>query len=148
MIHVVVMKCLTGLPLLMHTELLWRSRSRRFKNRGVGNFVYRLHRPGYRCHDTEPHLARAGRYLHWPTVSQTELNLFLLPVFYPARLQIPDALFALRQQPPRRELSHASNKADKNCRLKLKNIPATELNALNTSGVFHVTHTMRLLHFF
>jgi hypothetical protein len=30
MIHVVVMKCLTDLPLLIHIELLWRSRSRRF----------------------------------------------------------------------------------------------------------------------
>jgi hypothetical protein len=36
MIHVVVMKCLIGLPLLMHIELLWKSRSRSFKNRGVG----------------------------------------------------------------------------------------------------------------
>jgi hypothetical protein len=35
MIHVVVMKCLIGLPLLMHIELLWRSRSRSFKNGGV-----------------------------------------------------------------------------------------------------------------
>jgi hypothetical protein len=34
MIHVVAMKCLTGLPLLIYTELLWRSRS--FKSRGVG----------------------------------------------------------------------------------------------------------------
>jgi hypothetical protein len=34
MIHVVAMKRLTVLPLLMHIELLWRSRS--FKNRGVG----------------------------------------------------------------------------------------------------------------
>jgi hypothetical protein len=36
MIHVVVMKRLIGLPLLMHIELLWRSRSQSFKNRGVG----------------------------------------------------------------------------------------------------------------
>jgi hypothetical protein len=45
MIHVVAMKCLVGLPLLIHIELLWRSRSRSFKNRrvGVGAFVYRLH---------------------------------------------------------------------------------------------------------
>jgi hypothetical protein len=35
-IHVVVMKCLLGLPLLMGIELLWRSRSRGFKNWGVG----------------------------------------------------------------------------------------------------------------
>jgi hypothetical protein len=28
MIHVVAMKCLIGLPLLIHIELLWRSRSR------------------------------------------------------------------------------------------------------------------------
>jgi hypothetical protein len=47
MIHVVVMKCLIGLPLLMHIELLRRSRSRSFKNRGigVGAFVYRLQSP-------------------------------------------------------------------------------------------------------
>jgi hypothetical protein len=40
MIHVVVMKCLIDLPLLIHIELLRRSRS--FKNRGVGvgAFVY------------------------------------------------------------------------------------------------------------
>jgi hypothetical protein len=45
MIHVVVMKRLVGLPLLMHIELLWRSRT--FKNRGigVGAFVCRLHSP-------------------------------------------------------------------------------------------------------
>jgi hypothetical protein len=45
MIHVVAMKCLIGLPLLIHIELLWRSRS--FKNRGVGvgGFAYRLHSP-------------------------------------------------------------------------------------------------------
>jgi hypothetical protein len=51
MIHVVVVKCLIGLPLLMHIELLRRSRSRSFKNRGVGvrAFEYRLHSPG---HDT------------------------------------------------------------------------------------------------
>jgi hypothetical protein len=44
MIHVVVMKRLIGLPLLIHFELLWRSRSFKdggvgvgsFKNRGVG----------------------------------------------------------------------------------------------------------------
>jgi hypothetical protein len=52
MIRVVVMKCLTGLPVLIHIELLWRSWSRSFKNRGVGGgvgvggFVYRLHSPG------------------------------------------------------------------------------------------------------
>jgi hypothetical protein len=49
MIHVVAMKCLIGLPLLIHIELLGRSRSRSraFKNRGVGvgAFVYRLHSP-------------------------------------------------------------------------------------------------------
>jgi hypothetical protein len=63
MIHVVVMKCFIGLPLLIHIELLWRSRSRSFKNRGVGvgigvgsfknrevgvrvgAFVYRFHSP-------------------------------------------------------------------------------------------------------
>jgi hypothetical protein len=59
MIHVVAMKCLTGLPLLIHIELLLRSRSRSFKHRGdgvgvgsfknrevgVGAFVYRLHSP-------------------------------------------------------------------------------------------------------
>jgi hypothetical protein len=46
MIHVVVTKRLIGLPLVMHIELLWGSRS--FKNRGVGvgGFVYRLHSPG------------------------------------------------------------------------------------------------------
>jgi hypothetical protein len=52
MIHVVV-KCLTGLPLLIHIELLWRSRSSKnrgvgsFKNRGVrvGAFVYQHHSP-------------------------------------------------------------------------------------------------------
>jgi hypothetical protein len=46
MIHVVAMKRLIGLPLLIHVEILWRSRS--FKNRrvGVGAFVYRLHSPG------------------------------------------------------------------------------------------------------
>jgi hypothetical protein len=36
MIHVVVMKSLTGLPLLIHIELLWRGRSRSFKTWGVG----------------------------------------------------------------------------------------------------------------
>jgi hypothetical protein len=36
MIHVVAMKCLIGLPLLIHIELLLRSRSRSFKNRGIG----------------------------------------------------------------------------------------------------------------
>jgi hypothetical protein len=50
MIHVVAMKCLIGLPLLMRTEILRRSRSwsRSFKNVGVGvgSFVYRLHSPG------------------------------------------------------------------------------------------------------
>jgi hypothetical protein len=49
MIHVVVMKCLIGLPLLIHIELLWGSR-------GVGvlkieqlesEFLYRLHSPGH-----------------------------------------------------------------------------------------------------
>jgi hypothetical protein len=57
MIHAVVMKCLIGLQLLIHIEVLWRSRSRSFKNRGVGvgsfknrivgvgAFVYRLHSP-------------------------------------------------------------------------------------------------------
>jgi hypothetical protein len=59
MIHVAVMKSVTGLPLLIHIELLGRSRSRSFKNRGfgvgegsfknrgvgVGAFVYRLHSP-------------------------------------------------------------------------------------------------------
>jgi hypothetical protein len=51
MIHVVAMKCLIGLPLLTHTSiaLLRRSRSRTFKNGGVGvgvgAFVYRLHNP-------------------------------------------------------------------------------------------------------
>jgi hypothetical protein len=49
MIHVVVMKCLIGLPLLIHIGLLWRSRSRSFKNRGVEvgvvAFVYRFHSP-------------------------------------------------------------------------------------------------------
>jgi hypothetical protein len=71
MIHVVAMKCLVGLPLVIHIELLWRSLSRSFKNRGVGvgsfknrgvgvgsfknrgvgvgvgAFVYRLHSPVY-----------------------------------------------------------------------------------------------------
>jgi hypothetical protein len=48
MIHVVVTKRLIGLPLLIHIELLWGSRSRSFKNRGVevGAFVYRLHSRG------------------------------------------------------------------------------------------------------
>jgi hypothetical protein len=47
MIYVVVMKYLIVLPLLIHTELLWRSRS--FKNWGVGvgSFVYRHHSPGF-----------------------------------------------------------------------------------------------------
>jgi hypothetical protein len=36
MIHVVVMKCLTDLPLLIHIEIL---------RVGVGSFVYRLHSP-------------------------------------------------------------------------------------------------------
>jgi hypothetical protein len=35
MIQVVVMKCFIGLPLLIHIELLRRSLSRSFKNRGV-----------------------------------------------------------------------------------------------------------------
>jgi hypothetical protein len=42
-----MMKCLIGLPLLIHIELLWRSQSRSqsLKNRGVRvrGFVYRLH---------------------------------------------------------------------------------------------------------
>jgi hypothetical protein len=49
MIHVVVMKCLIGLPLLVHIELLWGSQSQSFKNLGVGvrvgSYVYRLHSP-------------------------------------------------------------------------------------------------------
>jgi hypothetical protein len=52
MIYVVVMKRFIGLPLLIHIELLRRSRSRSFKNRGVGvgvgAFVYRLHSPADR----------------------------------------------------------------------------------------------------
>jgi hypothetical protein len=50
MVHVVVMKRFIGLPLLIHIELLWRSRSQNFKSRGVrvGAFVYRLHSPGYK----------------------------------------------------------------------------------------------------
>jgi hypothetical protein len=42
MIHVVVMKCLICLLLLIHIELLWKSRSQSFKNWGVrvGSFVY------------------------------------------------------------------------------------------------------------
>jgi hypothetical protein len=65
MIYVVAMKCLIGLPLLMHIELSRKSRSRTFKNRGVGvgvgsfknrgggvgvpvgAFVYRLHSRGW-----------------------------------------------------------------------------------------------------
>jgi hypothetical protein len=51
MIHVVVMKRLIGLPLLMHIELLCRSRS--FKNRevevGVGSFLYRLYSHAFQC---------------------------------------------------------------------------------------------------
>jgi hypothetical protein len=48
MIHVVAIKCLTDVPLLIHIELLRGSRSRSFKNRGVGvgGFVYSLHSPG------------------------------------------------------------------------------------------------------
>jgi hypothetical protein len=58
MIHVVVMRYRRGLPLLIHIAILRRSRSRSFKNRGVGvrsfknqgvgvgAFVYRLHSPG------------------------------------------------------------------------------------------------------
>jgi hypothetical protein len=59
MIHVVVMKCLIGLPLLIHTELLW-SRSRSFKNWGVGfgAFVYRLHSPAA---DTSKIRVKTGR---------------------------------------------------------------------------------------
>jgi hypothetical protein len=47
MIYVVVMKCLTGLPLLIHIQFLWTSWSQNFKNweAGVGGFVYRLHSP-------------------------------------------------------------------------------------------------------
>jgi hypothetical protein len=43
------MKCLIGLPLLIRIELLGRSRSWIFKNRGVGvrGFVYWFHSPGY-----------------------------------------------------------------------------------------------------
>jgi hypothetical protein len=50
MIHVVVMKCLTGLPLLIYIQILWRSRGQSFKNWGVGvgSFVYRLHSPDYK----------------------------------------------------------------------------------------------------
>jgi hypothetical protein len=49
----VVTKCLIGLPLLMHIELLWRGRS--FKNRGVGvgAFVYRLHSPAVNTTERE-----------------------------------------------------------------------------------------------
>jgi hypothetical protein len=52
MIHVAMMKRLIGSPLLIHIEILRRSRSRSprrsFRNRGVGvgAFVYRLHSPG------------------------------------------------------------------------------------------------------
>jgi hypothetical protein len=42
MIHVVAMKCLIGLPLLMHIEFLSRSRGRTFKNRGVGVGVLKI----------------------------------------------------------------------------------------------------------
>jgi hypothetical protein len=67
MIHVVVMKCLIGLPLLVYIELLWVVGARvgvgSFKNRGVGDrvgigsfknrgvgvgaFVCRLHSPAF-----------------------------------------------------------------------------------------------------
>jgi hypothetical protein len=52
MIHVVVMKCLIGLPLFIHVELLSFYEGvgvRSFKNRGVGvgAFVHRLHSPAY-----------------------------------------------------------------------------------------------------
>jgi hypothetical protein len=69
MVHVVVMKRFIGLPLLIHIELVRRSRSRSYKSRGVGvgsfknrgggvgnfknrgvgvgAFVCRLHSPGY-----------------------------------------------------------------------------------------------------
>jgi hypothetical protein len=52
MIHVVVMKCLIGLPLLMHMELLRRSRSRTFKNRGVGVGVGSFKNRGHLCTDS------------------------------------------------------------------------------------------------
>jgi hypothetical protein len=42
MIHVVAMKCRTGLPLLVHIEILRRSWSRSFKNRGVGVGVLKI----------------------------------------------------------------------------------------------------------
>jgi hypothetical protein len=45
MIHVVVMKCLTGLPVLIHIELLRRSRSFKYWGVGVGSFVYGHHAP-------------------------------------------------------------------------------------------------------
>jgi hypothetical protein len=41
-IYVVVMKRFIGLPLLIHIELLWRSRSRSFKNQGVAVGVLKI----------------------------------------------------------------------------------------------------------
>jgi hypothetical protein len=47
MIHVVVMKCLIGLPLLIYAEHYGAVGVGSFNNRGVGvgGFVYRLHSP-------------------------------------------------------------------------------------------------------
>jgi hypothetical protein len=49
MIHVVAMKCLIGLPLLIHIEFYEGVGVGSFKNRGVGvgAFVYRLHSPAF-----------------------------------------------------------------------------------------------------
>jgi hypothetical protein len=57
------MKRLVDLPLLMHIEILRRSRSRSFKNWGVGvgSFVYRHHSPGENCISFQTALSIAGR---------------------------------------------------------------------------------------
>jgi hypothetical protein len=50
MIHVVMMKCLTGFPVLIHIEILWRSRSPKNWGVRVRSFVYRLHSTGNHFH--------------------------------------------------------------------------------------------------
>jgi hypothetical protein len=89
------MKCLIGLPLLIHIELLWRSRGRSFKNRragvgsfknrgvgfgiGVGAFVYRIHSPVENVRLHKPYC----RYLcveveAAPTLLRTHAPIFLV----------------------------------------------------------------------
>jgi hypothetical protein len=63
MIHVVAMKCLIGLRLLIHIELLRRSRSRRFKSRevGVGSFKIEESESELLCTDSTAPVGKVTR---------------------------------------------------------------------------------------